>query len=204
MTKWIFLDLGSTLIDETDCVEYRIRDLLRQDNAPDRGVLLAKMEKIASAGGNAYKEAASYFKLETISWPCHLEKLYPETNLVLNALHEKYHLGLIANQVSGVETRLRDFGIYNYFKVIASSGELGISKPQQEIFLWALEQANCQAKEAIMVGDRLDNDIVPAARLGMKTVWVTQGSFTVSDPRNYHVRPSYTVPSLADILPIFL
>lgn len=33
----------------------------------------------------------------------------------------------------------------------------------------------CRAEESVMVGDRLDNDIVPAKALGMKTVWVKNG-----------------------------
>ena len=35
--------------------------------------------------------------------------------------------------------------------------------------------AGCQAENAVMIGDRLDNDIAPAKKLGMKTVWIRQG-----------------------------
>ncbi len=38
MIKWIFFDLGSTLIDESECVEYRTQELLKQPNAPKRDV----------------------------------------------------------------------------------------------------------------------------------------------------------------------
>ena len=39
MIKWIFFDLGSTLIDESECAEYRTQELLKQPNAPKRETL---------------------------------------------------------------------------------------------------------------------------------------------------------------------
>ena len=38
-----------------------------------------------------------------------------------------------------------------------------------------IELAGCQLQNAVMVGDRLDNDIIPAKALGMKTVWIRKG-----------------------------
>lgn len=202
MIKWLFFDIGSTLIDETDCVEFRIDQLLRQPNAPSREVVTAKMKEIASIGGNAYKEAATYFGLQITPWPAHLEKLYPQTVQILTSLQKKYRLGLIANQNPGLESRLRDFGIAHLFEVTASSAEVGIAKPDFRIFLWALEQANCRPEEAMMIGDRLDNDIVPAAKLGMKTLWVTQGSFRCDNLSLYDAKPDYAVDRLKDIVKI--
>lgn len=43
------------------------------------------------------------------------------------------------------------------------------------IFAKALELADCQPHNSVMVGDRLDNDIRPAKALGMKTVWIRKG-----------------------------
>ena len=48
MIKYIFFDLGSTLIDESECIEYRIQNLLKQPNAPDRESLERKMIELAS------------------------------------------------------------------------------------------------------------------------------------------------------------
>jgi len=39
-----------------------------------------------------------------------------------------------------------------------------------------LERACIEASEAVMVGDRIDNDIVPAKKMDMKTIWVKQGN----------------------------
>jgi FMN phosphatase YigB (HAD superfamily) len=43
------------------------------------------------------------------------------------------------------------------------------------IFEIALERAQCKTEEAIMIGDRVDNDIIPAKALGMHTIWIKQG-----------------------------
>ena len=59
--------------------------------------------------------------------------------------------------------------------MIAASAELGIAKPDKLIFEKALELAGCQPSDSAMVGDRLDNDISPAKKLGMKTVWIRKG-----------------------------
>jgi putative hydrolase of the HAD superfamily len=55
------------------------------------------------------------------------------------------------------------------------SEEAGIEKPDEEIFRRALEQAGIPADRAIHVGNRLDNDIRPAQRVGMKAIWMLRG-----------------------------
>lgn len=34
--------------------------------------------------------------------------------------------------------------------------------------------SKCSPKNSVMIGDRIDNDIEPANKLGMKTIWVKQ------------------------------
>ncbi len=149
--KWLFFDIGSTLIDETACEEYR----------------------------RAHKGAA---------WSCHLEKLYPQTISVLEYLHGNYCLGIIANQVPGTDERLRAFGIRGFFDIIAASGEEGVHKPDPEIFRRALSRAGCSPGESVMIGDRPDNDMLPAMNIGMGTILIHQGIHASDDinilPRN--------------------
>ena len=59
--------------------------------------------------------------------------------------------------------------------MIAASAEIGYAKPNKKIFERAFETAGCCAEKSVMVGDRLDNDIIPAKALGMKTVWIKNG-----------------------------
>lgn len=54
-----------------------------------------------------------------------------------------------------------------------------------------------------MVGDRLDNDIAPAKRLGMRTVRILQGYGALSRPRNGWEEPEETVRTLAELPGLF-
>lgn len=198
--KWLFFDLGSTLIDESECLEYRIQESLKQPNAPSREVLERRMKELSAQNRLPYKDAAKEFGLEIIRWPKHLEKVYEGVQELLEKLSHKYRLGVIANQSMGTEQRLIDYGIRQYFDVILSSAEIGICKPDLEIFRIALDKAGCAPSEAYMIGDRLDNDIEPAGQMGMNTIWVKQSSFAYGNLKLIQHQPDYIVDNIFDIL----
>ena len=52
------------------------------------------------------------------------------------------------------------------------SYQAGVAKPDPALFIAALGAVGARPDEAVMVGDSLDKDIVPAAALGLRTVWV--------------------------------
>lgn len=198
MIKWLFFDLGSTLIDESLCEERRLRELLAQPGAPDRETLEKLMWENARKNRHPYKDTARALGLRTTPWPVELERVYPDAAPVLRELSGRYSLGVIANQSPGTAERLEGYGIGEYFKVVVASAEAGVAKPDRRIFLLALEKAGCAPEEACMVGDRLDNDIAPAASLGMKTAWVRQGPFRRADPVS--LTPDITVDTIAGLL----
>lgn len=201
--KWIFFDLGSTLIDEEDCIEYRIAETLKQTGAPSKEEFYRQMEYFASVNMLSYKDTVKKFGLESVRWVKELEKLYPESREVLQALHGRYKLGIIANQSAGTEERLVQFGIRDYFDVVVASAEAGVAKPDKRIFELALSQAGCSVREACMVGDRLDNDIAPAAEMGMYTVWVRQSWFGRGNADLVPFKPNFTVDKISEIAEIF-
>ena len=194
MRKWLFFDLGSTLIDETLCLEYRTKHLLDQVDASGREEVLSVLQKMP------YRQAAEHLSLKTTEWPSHLEMLYPETKDTISNLHTKYRLGIIANQNAGAKQRLEVFGIREYFQVVVTSAELGFAKPDPRIFREALRKAGCSASQAYMIGDRLNNDIEPAKKLGFATIWVKQGMG--ASGHSGDIFPDYTVNSLQEILGI--
>jgi HAD superfamily hydrolase (TIGR01509 family) len=96
----------------------------------------------------------------------------PEMEEAVRRLAGTYRLGLLANQPPQIEQVLRDRHMWNLFEVHAISDILGTMKPDRAIFDWALERTGIEASEAMMIGDRLDNDIRPAKELGMQTLWL--------------------------------
>lgn len=174
--QWIFFDLGSTLIDETEADLRRIRDMTAGTGITAEQYL-EKRRELARWDPNADAAAIAFFGLSKSAWHSELETPYPDAAPTLEALRKLgFRLGVIANQQPGTGERLAAWNLLRYFDMAASSAELGLSKPDPAIFRWALEQAGCDPKAALMVGDRLDNDIAPAKRLGMHTVRILRGA----------------------------
>lgn len=199
----IFFDIGSTLVDETECYNHRIRDMIAGTDITfeqfnEKRIFLQKQ------GLNGDSGAIKFFGLTKTPWHSEDERLYPDTAEILRYLCDKgYTLGIIANQAAGTEQRLEKWGILRFFGSVTASTEEGVSKPDLEIFRRAFEKANCSAESSVMVGDRLDNDIAPAKALGMKTVWIRQGLSVYSFPRGDFERADYTVSNLLEMRSIF-
>ncbi|MDQ4005314.1 MAG: HAD family hydrolase [Actinomycetota bacterium] len=108
-------------------------------------------------------------------WRYPPESLQPDVKEALPALARDYRLGVLANQERWIRDTMRRDGLDGYFDVWAVSAELGVEKPEPGIFEHALRQAGVGPERAVMVGDRLDNDIAAAKRVGLHTVWMLRG-----------------------------
>jgi FMN phosphatase YigB (HAD superfamily) len=91
-----------------------------------------------------------------------------------------------------------------FVSVCIASAEVGLEKPDPAIFYLALREAGCSASEAVMIGDRLDNDIRPARTLGWLTMRVLQGPGRFQSPRDNMDEPDVTVADVKLIPPFFL
>lgn len=202
--KWVFFDIGSTLVDESKCYEKRYAEAVENTDITYEEF---KNKVIAFSKQNLKgdHEAVKHYHLTLPEWHKELEFLYPEAKPVLEKLKEKnFKLGIIANQSPGTEERLKSWNILKYFDVIAASAEEGIAKPDLRIFEIALEKANCKPQNAVMIGDRLDNDIVPANKIGMKTVWIRQGFAKYSTPKKEYEKADFSVDNLKEVLDVLV
>lgn len=200
--KWIFFDLGSTLVDESRVYESRIAYAVKATGM-SRAAFMGKVYAAAETSPTAIKTAAQQCGVTLPEWDNSLERLYAPVKDVLKRLSEKYCLGIIANQNPGTRERLVKWGIDRYFRVVTASAEAGCAKPDLRIFQLALERAGCAPGEAVMVGDRLDNDIAPAKRLGMKTVWVRQGYAGYQKIDEESRRPDACTDGIEELADIF-
>jgi phosphoglycolate/pyridoxal phosphate phosphatase family enzyme len=75
-----------------------------------------------------------------------------------------------------------------------------VGKPSPIILEVALEALGVGAGEAVMVGDRIDTDILMGKRLGLGTVLVLSGITTAGDPRIEEMRPDLVLPSIKELL----
>ena len=200
---WLFFDMGSTVMNETPAMEKRIRDSIAGTDITYEAVA-AKMAEFRAAGMREDVAALTHFGIKPAPWPRDTEVPYPDADRVLRALRGRgYRLGIIASQPKGSAERLARFGLRDYFEVICASAEEGVDKPDPALFRRALTRAGCAPADAVMIGDRTDNDVAPAKALGMQTVLIRQGY------GGYHVIhhegeiPDLTVDSLPELLLLF-
>ena len=59
---------------------------------------------------------------------------------------------------------------------------------------------NCRPENAVMIGDRIDNDIVPAKNAGMMTIWIRQGFGGMAENLTAEETPDYCVRNLQELV----
>lgn len=91
---------------------------------------------------------------------------------LLGKLSNDYALGICANQPSSAREHLEQLGLDSIFNIIGISNDYNLKKPDLEFFRTLLNEAGYSPENSLMIGDRIDNDIAPALKLGMKTVLV--------------------------------
>ena len=108
--------------------------------------------------------------------------LFEDTLATLAALKERgYLLGVVSNRHYGgapFSEDLREMGLLDYIELrhMAISADLGIRKPNPDIFLHALNSLDVSPEEAVMVGDSLRGDITGANRLKILSIWMPKTS----------------------------
>jgi HAD superfamily hydrolase (TIGR01549 family) len=132
-------------------------------------------------------------------WTYTPASLQPDVLETLEKLAGRYRLGVIANQLRAVRDAMSRDGIDRFFEVWAVSEELGMEKPDPRIFERALELAHAPPEHCAMAGDRLDYDIRPAKRLGMRTVWVLRGEAPAEPTSDQLAEPDAAVRTLAQL-----
>ncbi len=203
--KYIFFDIGYTLVNEDRVWIERCREQAAAKQARSMGITADMlMEDIQTASVRFKSQWKSviekYGFTQSAKYKSEFETLYDDTRLVLEELSKSFKLGIIANQSGDLSERLRYWQIDKYFTTVISSADYCFPKPDERLFLAALEKSGCRACSAVMVGDRLDNDIYPANKLGFQTVRIKQGFAKNQIPPSAIYEPTYEVNNLSELL----
>jgi HAD superfamily hydrolase (TIGR01662 family) len=106
------------------------------------------------------------------------DDLYPDVRPVLAQLREDgFWLGVAGNQTATAGKILRELGLP--VDMVATSDDWGVTKPDPGFFHRVAEEAPCATGEILYVGDRLDNDIRPASRIGLRTALIRRGPWGI-------------------------
>lgn len=226
MNPFIFFDLGQTLVNEWDFINrfdakflellngfgaridernyHAVRDsIIRGRKIGHGGVRELVIELCRALLPPGYEEPVlrridSEIKQARRS----LFRFADDAEPTLQKLSDNYELGIIANQSEDIMDLIKSAGLEKYFKVMVISSIVKLKKPDPAIFQLALKQAERDAVECIMVGDRLDTDICPANSLGMTTIRTTDSLFALQQPILKCEQPTYTASRLSEIPPI--
>lgn len=205
--KYVFFDIGYTLVNEDNVWEQRCKEQALTKEAKELGLtetdIYNEIVKASLAYQPQYRTVVKKYNFtEVAPYRSELEQPYEEAGKVLEYLSGKYKLGIIANQSDGLSERLEMFGLQKYFSLIISSWDYQVMKPDVKIFEIALDKAGCKPCEAVMIGDRLDNDIYPAKSIGMKTIWMRQGFGGMQNISDEKYCPDEQVNSLEGLMKI--
>lgn len=181
--RWVCLDVGETLVDET-----RVFATWADVIGVPRFTLAAVMGGMVARGAD---HLDTFGLLEDVlGTPPHrdhraevearyggfrAEDLYPDALPALAALTATgYRVAIVANQPAARHEQLVALGIDP--EVMAMSEALGVAKPDPAFFAAALRlMGDPDPGDVAYVGDRVDNDVLPATAAGLRAVWLRRG-----------------------------
>ena len=168
------------------------RPLMRSDRFAERP--LALKDRFAE-GPLALKDLAHEMGAEFLRLTNKYFSVLPGAETVVRELVKHYPLTIISNGFKEVQYyKFAHSGLQDCFAHTIISEEVGINKPQPEIFRIALEMNGVSAEEAVMIGDSYTSDIVGAKAAGIDQIWLHPGDATEA--------ATYIVGQLKEVLPI--
>jgi HAD superfamily hydrolase (TIGR01549 family) len=201
--RWVVLDVGETIIDET-----RVWSIWADMLRIPRLTFMAGFGAVLARGGE-HRDVFELFNVPDwrTAWPEHeaiyggfqADDLYADAIPAMDALRARgYRVAVIGNQPASRDAELRRIGIEA--EVIAMSAEMGAAKPSPLFFEQVLELLGSPSPAAVAyVGDRVDNDVLPATVAGMRAVWIRRGPWGFIERLPEGVNPALIVGSLAEL-----
>ena len=201
--RWVVLDVGETIIDET-----RVWSIWADMLGIPRLTFLAGFGAVLARGGE-HRDVFELFNVADwrTAWPEHeaiyggfqVDDVYPDAIPAMEALRGRgYRVAVIGNQPTSRTAELRRIGVEA--EVMAMSAEMGIAKPSQQFFERVLELLGSPpASSVAYVGDRVDNDVLPAVVAGMRAVWLRRGPWGFIERLPEGVHPALIIASLAEL-----
>jgi putative hydrolase of the HAD superfamily len=191
--KGLLFDLDNTLMDR----DHTFRSFSTQFVSDFLGHLQPEeakqvVEDMIVRDADGYRDKDGFFAelSEVLPWKTpvpasHIRTYYDERYsghgaLMLHAVDilaycrgRGYRMGLVTNGRKNIQDGKIDLlNLRDFFHTIVISGEVGIKKPDPDIYRLALERLGADANETLFIGDHPVNDIWGAGRAGMESIWL--------------------------------
>jgi putative hydrolase of the HAD superfamily len=122
------------------------------------------------------EKKSELMQIATDNWIFTPSDLYQDAKACVTALKETgAKIGIVANQPATSVNSLKSDHLFELIDFLGISAIVGIEKPDIKIFELAIKELAVDPTKAIHIGNRIDTDVIPAKKLGMKTVWVRRG-----------------------------
>ena len=191
----VVFDLGETLIDES-----RTWGAVADELGVPRFTFMAVLGGLV-ASGRSHRETFGILGVPEPSAlpPLRSEDLYPDARPCLAAIRAMgIRVGIAANQPDRADEIRRILGLE--LDLVATSAAWGITKPSPTFFARIAEELSLPPAAIAYVGDRVDNDIVPAAAAGMCAIFLRRGPWAwIACPVGTPADASYTVEDLGAV-----
>lgn len=178
MRRWVVFDVGGVLVDEARLWRGWAA-LLGMEEAGFVAALRAGIAAGKGIGGTVRELApgldirAHRVRLAALEIPEERD-LHPDVRPAFAALRARgFALGIAGNQPAGVAEALAALDLGAGF--VATSAAWGVAKPDPGFFARVAAAAGAPPEAITYVGDRLDNDVLPALAAGMRAAFLPRG-----------------------------
>jgi len=215
--KNLFLDVGGVILDETEFEEISskiITNIIKKYNINysienywndvDKAVyrfvpkvydfILYKNINNLTDFNNSKAQYKDELKQSNIEF-----KLMDGINEFLKIFSTQYKIGILGQYGKDFRQFLEETNLLQYFTFTETQENYKTTKPDPRYFEAILKKCKCKSEESIMVGDRIDKDIIPAKMIGMKTIRVKAGIHKNQEPRIPDEIPDLTVNKVNEI-----
>lgn len=216
MIKAVLFDFDETLQDRTLAFEGYMDAMLKR-YFPDIDEKTAEQYKddMVKTGNGGYVVRVDWYQALLEKWGCadrlsaqelaeHYDTTFGDHNVIfehtvplLKELKKRGKLvGVITNGPSYLQNhKMDESGLREYCDIVVVSGDLGVHKPDKEIFEITAERLGLKCEECVYVGDHPINDIQGALSSGMSAIRMNWGWFKDKDLRS-------DVPVIDDIIDV--
>jgi len=101
----------------------------------------------------------------------------------VKAISQNFNIGIAGQYGKDVLELLEKHSLLDCFAYRFTQDDFCITKPDPRYYEQILKKCGVAPDECIMVGDRIDKDIIPARQLGMKTILIRLGLYKNQQPR---------------------
>ncbi len=208
MIRWVCFDVGETIFDETSFWG-RWADWL----GVPRVAFMSELGETIAAGRHHqdvfehYRPgfdlaAAQAERLAAGDEPSFRpEDIFPDVRPCFAGLKAQgLKIGVAGNNTAVTEGAVARLGLPIDF--IGSSARWGVAKPAPGFFTRLAVECRTEPRHIAYVGDRLDNDVLPAKRMGMTGVFLRRGLWARAHGSNSAAHEAHiTIDTLDDLLP---